>query len=238
MRAFLATRQGNITAAVLNLKSGRLFVYRPGVVEDEASIAKVDILATLLHEDGAALGPGQAALAAGAIEDSDNDDAQQLWYAAGDNAAIAAFNSAAGMTQTVLDPAGVWGHYQTTARDQVRLLEQLALPSALLDPAARAYELGLMRDVSAAQAWGVSAGVLAPAGVALKNGWLAPSNESGWQINSIGVVSGRFRDYLIAVLTDGDPSMAYGVDTIAGISERVWKYFLPKRFRPRAAARR
>ena len=234
MRAFLATRSGDISAAVYNLKTGRLFSYRPGVAQDEASIAKVDILATLLHEDqlrGEPLSTGEAQLAAGAIEYSDNGDAQQLWNAAGYNEAIAAFNGEAGMTQTVLDPAGIWGHYQTTALDQIRLLEQLALPNALLDGARRSFELRLMRGVTAEQAWGVSAGVLAPATVALKNGWLPPSNEPGWQVNSIGIVRGRFRHYLIAVLTRDNPTMAYGVQTIEGISRLVWRHLLPARFR-------
>ena len=79
----------------------------------------------------------------------------------------------------------------------------------------------------------MSAGVLAPATVALKNGWLPVAAEAGWQVNSIGLVSGRYRHYLIAVLTAGDPSMAYGVETIEGISRLVWKALLPKRFRPR-----
>ena len=236
MTAFLRTRAGNITAAVYNEGSGRLFLYRPGVAEAEASIAKVDILATLLYQtqrDGQALSLGQRQLAAAAIEDSDNKDGQLLWNEAGGNPAIGAFNARAGMTQTVLDPAGVWGLYQTTARDQIRLLRQLALAGGLLGVPARSFALGLLRRVTAVQAWGVSAGVLAPASVALKNGWLPVAAEGGWQVNSIGLVSGRFRHYLIAVLTAGDPSMAYGAETIEGISRLVWKALLPKRFRPR-----
>jgi hypothetical protein len=94
------------------------------------------------------------------------------------------------MTQTLLDPAGVWGLYQTTARDQIRLLRQLALPGGLLADGARSFELALMSRITGGQAWGVSAGVLAPASVALKNGWLPVATEGGWQVNSIGVVSG------------------------------------------------
>ena len=235
MTAFLHTRAGNITAAVYNEGRGRLFLYRPGVAEAEASVAKVDILATLLYQrqqQGETLSSAQRQLAAAAIEDSDNNDAQLLWNEAGGNPAIGAFDARAGMTQTLLDPAGVWGRYQTTARDQIRLLEQLALPGGLLGEGARSFELGLMRRITGGQAWGVSAGVLAPASVALKNGWLPLAAEGGWQVNSIGLVSGRFRHYLIAVLTSGDPSMSYGAATIEGISQLVWTAFLPKRFRP------
>ena len=138
------------------------------------------------------------------------------------------------MTQTVLDPAGIWGLYRTSALDQIRLLQQLALPGGLLEGAARSFELGLMRAVTGEQAWGVSAGVLAPGSVALKNGWLPIAADGGWQVNSIGQVRGRFRHYLIAVLTSGNPSMTYGAQTIEGISQLVWKAFLPKRFRPRS----
>jgi hypothetical protein len=240
MAAFLRTRVGSVTAAVYNVRTGRLFLYRPGVAEGEASIAKVDIVATLLYEaqqHGDSLSVAQQQLAAAAIEQSDNKDAQLLWNDAGGNPAIGAFNARAGMTQTFLDPPGIWGHYQTTALDQIRLLKQLALPGGVLGAGARAFELGLMRNVAAVQAWGVSGGVLSPATIALKNGWLPLGAAGGWQINSIGDVSGRFRHYLIAVLTAGDPSMTYGAQTIAGISQLVWKAFLPRRFRPAAPRR-
>jgi beta-lactamase class A len=239
MRAFLASRSGDITAAVYNVKTKRLFIYRPGVSGDDASIAKVDILATALYEaqqNGTTLSPDEQQQATAAIEQSDNDDAQRLWNDVGGNPAIAAFNFRIGMTQTILDPQGVWGHYETTARDQIRLLQHVALSNDVLSYASRSYELGLMHDIDPAQDWGVSAGVLFPATVALKNGWLVPSNEVGWEINSIGAVSGRYRDYLIAVLTSDDPSMPYGVQTIDGISALVWRYFLPRRFKPHAAS--
>jgi hypothetical protein len=239
MSAFLRTRAGDITAAVYNVRTGRLFLYRPGVAEAEASIAKVDILATLLYEAqqrGQVLTVAQQQSAAAAIDESDNKDAQLLWNDAGGNPAIGAFNARAGMTHTLLDAPGVWGHYETTALDQIRLLEQLALPGGVLGDGAREFALALMRNVTAVQAWGVSGGVLAPATVALKNGWLPLAAAGGWQINSIGDVSGRFRHYLIAVLTAGNPSMAYGAQTIAGISQLVWKTFLPRRFRPAPAS--
>ena len=237
MRAFLATRAGNITAAAYNVKTRRLFLYRPGVYGYEASIAKVDIVATALYEaqeQGTTLTATQKELATEAIEESDNDAAEGLWEDDEGNPGIAAFNARVGMTQTILDSQGVWGLYESTARDQIRLLKHVALSNHVLSSASRAYELGLMHNVDPAQDWGVSGGVLAPATVALKNGWLPVG--PGWEINSVGQVTGRYRDYLIAVLTSDDPSMAYGVDTIEGISELVWKYFLPARFKPHPTA--
>ena len=228
MTAFVATRAGEITAALYDVRTGRLFTLNPGVHEDEASIAKVDILAALLHErGGAALAGASAGDATAAIDESDNDAAQALWDDAGGDPSIGAFNAAAGMTQTVLDPKGIWGHDQTTAIDQIRLLDVLDAPNALLATPAREYVLGLMRAVTPGQAWGVSAGILAPATVALKNGWLPPTNEPGWQVNSIGIVRGRGRHYLLAVLTADDAGMAYGTQTIEGISQLVWHALSP-----------
>jgi hypothetical protein len=235
MSAFLKTRAGAITAAAYDLRTKRLYIYHAGQHGDDASIAKVDILATALYEaqeDGSALSPLEEELAEGAIEHSDNDDAQALWQIDGGNAAIAGFNARAGMTQTILDPQGAWGLYESTARDQIRLLQHLVLHNNVLSDASRDYELDLMHNVESDQDWGVSGGVLAPAKVALKNGWLPVGG--GWEINSIGQVSGRYRDYLLAVLTSDDPSMPYGVETIEGISALVWKYFLPQRFQPAA----
>jgi hypothetical protein len=231
MAAFLKTRSGDITAAAFNLKTGRLFLYDPTLHGDDASIAKVDILATALYEAqqrGETLSPLERELAQGAIENSDNDDAEDMWELDGGNPGIVAFNARVGMTQTILDPEGAWGLYESTARDQIRLLEHLVRPNKVLSNPSRAYELDLMADVESDQAWGVSAGVLFPAKVALKNGWL-PVGE-GWEINSIGQIRGRFRDYLLAVLTSDDPDMPYGVETIEGIAGIVWKYFLPPRY--------
>jgi hypothetical protein len=35
------------------------------------------------------------------------------------------------------------------------------------------------------------------------------------------------RDYLLAVLTDGNPTESYGIDTIQGISSLAWAALAP-----------
>jgi hypothetical protein len=46
---------------------------------------------------------------------------------------------------------------------------------------------------------------------------------SDWQINSIGWVSGGGRNYLMAVLTTGNPTEQYGIDTIDQLAVMVWQ---------------
>ena len=116
-----------------------------------------------------------------------------------------------------------WGLTTTVPYDQITLLKQLIEPGPLLTAADRQYALSLLENVTPDQAWGVSGGVPAGVTVALKNGWL-PLNDDNtdWQINSEGWVSGDGRDYLISVLTTGNPTEQYGIDTINGLSSLIW----------------
>jgi hypothetical protein len=226
MHRFLATRAGNITAAVYDVDSNATYLYHPGDREQTASIVKVDILATLLGQaqaQGTTISAGERYVAAGMIEQSDNDDATTLWDDVGGPAAVASFDARLGMTQTT--PSLAWGLTETTPRDQLRLLRHIALPNDVLHYQSRAYELYLMEHVISFDYWGVSAGPPAGVTVALKNGWLPVAN--GWQINSIGAIDGHHRHYLIAVMTNGNPEEAYGIDTIEGIARIVWSDLVP-----------
>jgi beta-lactamase class A len=192
----------------------------------------VDILEALLSgSDGAGLSPDNQELAEQMIEDSDNDAATSLWYAAGGTAGLAAYDAKAGLTRTTPSACVVcggfpwpgWGLTTTVPYDQIMLLKQLIKPGPLLTTDDREYALSLLENVAPAQAWGVSGGVPAGVTVALKNGWL-PLNEANtdWQVNSEGWVSGDGRDYLISVLTTGNPTERYGVDTINELSTLLW----------------
>jgi len=221
LRDFLRRRGGNVTAAAYDVNSGVTYLYRPGVAEQTASIVKVDILATLLHETQAhgGLSATQRAVAQGMIEASDNDDATTLWNEAGGAPAVQVFDDAAGMSQTTASFA--WGLTTTTPRDQLKLLRLVMLPNHVLDLASREYAYGLMRNVIPFDRWGVSAGLGFGAIVALKNGWLPVA--AGWQVNSIGQVTGSGRHYLLAVMTNEESTEGYGIDTIEGISAAVWR---------------
>jgi len=50
---------------------------------------------------------------------------------------------------------------------------------------------------------------------------------NGWQINTTGWVSGAGRNYLIAVLTNGNASEQYGIDTVNAVSGLVWQALGP-----------
>jgi beta-lactamase class A len=233
--SYVSTRAGTVLAAVYDLGTGQTWRLGAGKPQAEASVVKLDVLETLLAERGdsssAGLRSSDRLLAKQMIEDSDNDAATSLWYEVGGAAKIRAFNAAAGLTRTSPSPCVAcsgfswpgWGLTTTVPTDQIALLRELVSSGTLLTSAERSYALSLMENVTPSQRWGVSGGVPAQVIVALKNGWL-PLNaaDTDWQINSVGWISGSGRNYLIAVLTTGNPTEQYGIDTIDRLSAIVW----------------
>ena len=218
---YVATRADNVTVAVEDLTTGQIYQFRPGVVENTASTVKVDILATLLAQAQAAgqpLTPQEQSLAVPMIEESLDSAADTLWSALGPGA-IGAFEREAGLTSTVPATDGVWGTTTTTALDRLAMIRTLVEPNSLLTDASRAYVLNLMENITPSQDWGATGGVPPGVTVALKNGFAV---IDGWQINTTGWVSGAGRNYLIAVLTNGNASEQYGIDTVNGVSALVW----------------
>jgi Beta-lactamase enzyme family len=229
MRAYIASRTGDIAIGVENLLTGRTYLWNGGSEQDTASIVKVDILETLLRQLHGGPIPGvDVPTAVGMIEDSDNDAATALWNQDGGAPGVAAYDRRVGMDHTT--PNVDWGLTATSVGDQLKLLDELLEKHALIDQGAQRFALGLMENVTPSQAWGVSGGVPSGVSVALKDGWLPFGG--GWHINSIGRIRGDARWYLIAVLTSFDPSAHYGIDAINAISSLVWHALAPPARRP------
>jgi len=231
---YLSGRAGTVVASVYDIATGQTWRLGGGQPQAAASVVKLDVLETLLAEQGQGIGlsAGDRSLAEQMIEDSDNDAATSLWYEVGGAAKIRSFNAEAGLTHTVPSSCVAcpgfswpgWGLTTTTPDDQITLLKQLVTPGSLLTSTERAYALSLMEDVSPSQRWGVSGGVPAQVTVALKDGWLPlRGTGSDWQINSVGWVCGGGRNYLMAVLTTGNPTERYGVDTIDQLAAMAWQ---------------
>jgi len=218
---YLSRRAGTVSLALYDARTHILYEYNPTARFDTASIIKAAIMGALLYradETHAALSGVETEELRPMIEESDNQDATDLFDDLGGPAGLAPFLRAAGMTATT--PAPAWGLSQTTALDQVNLMKLYAYPNAVLDGASIAYADALMENVVAFERWGVSAGLPAGTTVALKNGWLPV--PGGWVINSIGHVSGAGEDYVLAMLSDDNPSEAYGIETLSTVSGLIW----------------
>jgi hypothetical protein len=153
------------------------------------------------------------------ITRSDNGAASALWADTG-RTALRRFLARARMTHTHLDPGGAWGLTRITADDETRLLWLLLNANQVLNTSSRHYELALLADVIPSQRWGVPAGAPQRLVVHVKNGWL-PLAPHRWRINSIGGFTGHGQRYSIVVLTQDNPTMDYGVDTVEAIARAV-----------------
>ena len=60
----------------------------------------------------------------------------------------------------------------------------------------------------------------------MKTGFITPASGDA-QVNSIGYVSGAGRNYVFAILTDGNPSEVYGESTINTLSSLVFDTLAP-----------
>jgi beta-lactamase class A len=212
-----------VSVAVLEVSSGESAVYGDGAF-DTASIVKVDILASVLlraQDAGRGLTAQEKTYAAAMIRNSDNASATALWTAIGQAEGLRAANDRFGLRDTEGGDGALWGLTQTTAADQLTLLRQVFGEKSELSESSRAYLTGLMGEIAVGQDWGVSA---AASGVgasefALKNGWLPRSATGLWDINSVGRVGVGGREYLVAVLSDGNSSKEKGVSVVEAVAK-------------------
>lgn len=202
-----------LSVALLDTTSGKWATYGEGAF-DTASIVKVDILATLLlqaQDAGRELTAKEQAYATDMIENSDNDATSALWTVIGSATGLDAANQRLGLLDTRGGGGTVWGVSQTTAADQVRLLQSVFDAKSPLTPPSRAYIQKLMHHIAPGQDWGVSAAADDPAATALKNGWLERSLTKKWDVNSIGRIEIGPRSYFLAVLTNGHTTQEAGI---------------------------
>ncbi|GAA1852677.1 serine hydrolase [Actinomadura bangladeshensis] len=224
VRAYIGTRPGKAGVMATDLRTGLTFGENAKGRFVTASIMKVDILSSLVlqrQRDRRALTRGQRELAGHMIRESDNGAADALYSAAGGSGGVRKANKSFALKNTTPFP-GSWGSSLTTPADQVRLLANLVSAESPINASGRAYILSLMGSVLREQAWGVSAAARPGERVALKNGWTPVYHQGhGWAVNSIGRITGRDHDFLIAVCSGDSPTMGAGVATVEHVAEMV-----------------
>ncbi|MFF4801970.1 serine hydrolase [Streptomyces sp. NPDC001351] len=220
VRSVPAEDGAEVSVAVLDLDSGESASYGDGAF-DTASIVKVDILAALLlqaQDAGRHLTASEKSYATTMIENSDNTAASELWRAIGEAEGLDAANERLGLTDTEGGDGMLWGLTQTTATDQLTLLQQVFGDDSKLSESSQTYLQGLMGRIEADQHWGVSAAADGSAW-ALKNGWLPRSTTGLWDVNSIGRVTVDGRDHLVAVLSKGNSTQAKGISLVESVAK-------------------
>lgn len=228
--SYLAARRGRTEMAVYDLTAGRQWTLGSQRLQAEGSVVNLEILQAVMHQREVrrtVLSLAEQELTPPMIEQSDAGAAAAMWRDVGGVKGMRAFDHAARLLHTAPATPALT---TTTPQDQITLLRQIVQPSAVLDARSRQYVLRLMENVIPEQRWGVSGGVPVGVTVALKDGAAAPAaGRRGWQVNSVGMVSGGGRRYLMAMFSSGNPSEQYGIDTLDHLGALAWNAFRPGR---------
>src|SRR5579875_1281323 len=145
------------------------------------------------------------------INVSDNNAATQCWSIVGDGR-LYALARAAHMTDFQI--VGIWANAQISAADQARFFFEM---DTLIPPEFVGYANRLLSTIASYESWGIPA-VARPLGyqVYFKGGWRP--TVLGQLVHQIARLHGHGRTFSIAVMTDGNPSMGYGIQTIQGVA--------------------
>ncbi len=213
---YLKRRSGHTAFATID-SQGRMsgaHLHRTFV---SASVVKAMLLVAylrMLAGERRGLDTGSRALLTPMIELSDNDTATAVWYRVGQSRV----NSLARHTaMTDFSVSGYWANAQISAADQARFFFHMerAIPRRF-----RPFARRLLSHIVDYESWGIPAVARARGWrTYFKGGWRG--TERGQLVHQAARLQRPRARVAIAVLTDGDPSMSYGIETIEGVTARL-----------------
>ncbi|MFN8112107.1 MAG: serine hydrolase [Solirubrobacterales bacterium] len=182
-----------------------------------ASVVKVLILAAELQrlaDAGDRLEPSEAAELRRMITVSDNDAATAIFERVGPEG-VDAIAHRAGMRD--FRSSTTWGASVISAADMTAMFADLG---RVFPERFRKFGLGLLGSIVPEQSWGIPT-------VARERGW-SVRFKGGWRLDPDGQIVHQAAELsrdgdrrAIAVLSDRQPSMAYGIETVEGVSGRL-----------------
>jgi hypothetical protein len=227
--AWARSRQGSTAVSIGDIDDGVVtdLGVTPQVPVRIASVMKVSIAIAFLRtvrEDGREPNDDEMNALTGMIEQSDNDDATELWNASDGSEGLQVTINAAGLTNTAYQVGHGWGFSLTTAHDQAKLEAKLAAGD-MLDADDTALVLHLMRNVVPSEQWGFADVVNTSFEPAIKNGWYEDTDDPVWRIHCTAIFDtpALKHKFSVAVLTryPATLGMGYGEDTCRGVAQRL-----------------
>jgi hypothetical protein len=207
---FAQSRAGTVSFAVAT-EDGRIRGYNTAAQHRSASVSKAMLMVAVLRRaNDRAIGPDEAGLLNPMITASDNKAADTLYETIGDGG-LQAVGRAAHMTHLGL--VGALFETRITAADQARFFLRI---DRLVPKRHRTYARTLLGGIIAPQRWGI-----APVAqsrhyrIFFKGGWRTGITHQ------VALLERNRRRVALAVLTTGEPSVAYGQTTLAGIAARA-----------------
>lgn len=211
-RAWLDERAGRTAFACVD-STGALRGVRIHDRFHSASLVKAMLLTAYLERvetEERPLSAAEEALLDPMIRVSDNDAASAVFALVGETG-LQRLALEAGMTDFSTNAA--WGYTEVSAADQARFFSRL---DSLLPRGSAHFARELLAGIVPTQRWGIPTAA-EPLGyrVMFKGGWLEGI------VNQAARLERDETTLSIAVLSDENPSMGYGIETIEGVTSRL-----------------
>lgn len=210
------SRDGVVSFAAVG-PGGSAMGYEPDRQFFSASVSKSMLLVAelrRLRREDTPLDESTKSLLEQMITLSDNDAADAIYERVGDPG-LDEVAEAAGMSHFSGD-IGHWSNVKITAGDMALFMSELDELLALPYGGAGSE---MLASVTSLQRWGIPEAAPEGADIRLKGGW-RPS-DTGQLVHQAANVEIDGEIYALAVLTDGNPSQAYGQDTIRLIAAQL-----------------
>lgn len=214
-RAFAKTRRGHVSWAAIDT-NGTLHAYKGNRRYRTASLVKAMILVARLRQyPNRAVPRSTSRDLSMMIRYSDNNAAiRQYRYICAPRIKVLA--RVAGMKSFQSPSPCNWGTIHFSAIDQAKLFYQI---DKLIPVRHRAWGMRELRSISSGHRWGLAQANAGRWHLAFKGGWLPQS--CGSIEHQAGIFSVPGKRWSLAVLTDCNPSSAYGRATQYGIARRL-----------------
>jgi hypothetical protein len=214
---YLARRGGRTALAVID-SEGRLSGVNLHVRFITGSVVKAMLLVAYLRRLDAMgqhrVDSFSASFLYPMINVSDNGAATKCWSIVG-NGALYSVAAAAGMTNFSVSTD--WASAVFSASDQAKFFFQM---DSLIPREFVGYARHLLSTIAGYESWGIPA-IARPLGyqVFFKGGW-RPSPDI-YLVHQIARLEGHHHTFSMAVMTDGDSDMGYGIGTIQGVTRAL-----------------
>ena len=213
-KRYAEVRRGAVSFAVVN-EGGVMWGRGEHDRFHSASVVKAMLLAAELRrldDKGLPLDAATNATLTAMITISDNEAATAIYERVGD-AGLEEVAATAGMSD--FEVASSWGDARISAADMALLFSDL---DGVLPERFAGFGKGLLGSIVPEQSWGVPA-VAKGWKTRFKGGWR--ETRSGQLVSQAAELRRGDRSLAMAVLTDGQPSMRYGIGTVEGVASRL-----------------
>lgn len=200
----------NVTLAIYDPASQHYYAYNPDEGLEMASMFKVPIIVTLLHEveqEGRSLTSDEVAEATSMIEVSDNVAEGALYDEAGGYDGVTSYINSLGINDIAINTDGI-GSTLLSPVSAVRLMEDIRA-HRILTPHDCQFILHLMANVVSYQQVGVAQTAPPGAAWAMKIGY-GPGMDTLWLMDSMGTVTYKGYAYDLAIFSRDSQDFASG----------------------------